>query len=79
MKQKTWLKIVRLVLLNAKWVMFGILLLNLFAFGYWDKINTSGLDDEEIFWGAVIVIALILFAVFDKKWKGVVNKICDSI
>lgn len=80
MKQsKTWVNIVRFILYNAKWIMLVILLLNLFAFGYWEKMSERGLGDEETLWGAVIVIVMVLFFVFDKAWKRVCNKICDAL
>lgn len=80
MKQsKTWVNFVRFILCNAKWIMLVILLLNLFAFGYWEKMAESGLGDEETLWGSVIVIVMILFFVFDKTWKRICNKICDSL
>lgn len=80
MKQtNSWIKIIRLLLLNAKWIMLGILLLNLFVFGYWNKMNEQGLCDEETFWGAVIVVVLIAFFIFDRIWRKIINKICDSI
>ena len=80
MKQKNLcIRIIRLILLNAKWIMLGILLLNLFVFGYWNKINERGLGDEETFWGIVIIVALIVCVIFDRGWKQTVNKICDSI
>lgn len=31
---KTWVKMVRTILYNAKWIILGLLLLNLFGFGY---------------------------------------------
>lgn len=80
MKQsKTWVNIVRFILCNAKWIMLVILLLNLFAFGYLEKMTERGLGDEETLLGAVIVIVMVLFFVFDKTWKRVCNKICDSL
>lgn len=80
MKQsKSWVNIVRFILYKAKWIMLVILLLNLFAFGYWRKMFTSGLGDEETLWGTVIVIVMILFFVFDKTWKRICNKICDLL
>lgn len=44
---KSWVKIVRTILYNAKWIMLGLLLLNLFGFGYWNKMMRYGLCDEE--------------------------------
>ena len=78
-QSKTWVNIVRFILCNAKWIMLVILLLNLFAFGYWDKMSESGLGGEETLLGAVIVIVMGLFFVFDKRWKIVCNKICNSL
>ena len=72
------IKIIRLLLLNAKWIMLGILLLNLFVFGYWSKMNERGLDDEETFWGIVIIVVLVALFVFDSVWKKIVNKICSN-
>ena len=68
------IKFIRLLLLNVKWLMLGILLLNLFAFGYWRKMTERGLCDEETFWGTVIIIVLLVFFVFDRVWKKIVNK-----
>ncbi len=80
MKQsKTWVNIVRLILCNAKWIMLAILLLNLFAFGYWDKMSESGLGGEETLWGSIIVVVMVLFFVLDKTWKKICNKICSSL
>lgn len=80
MKQINFLiKIIRLLLLNAKWIMLGILILNLFVFGYWNKMNEQGLCDEETFWGAVIVVVLIASFILDRVWKKIVNRICGSI
>jgi len=59
--------------------MLAILFLNLFAFGYWEKMVTSGLGGEESLWGSVIVIVMVLFFVFDKTWKRICNKICDFL
>lgn len=78
-QSKTWVNIVRFILCNAKWIMLAILLLNLFAFGYWEKMSESGLGDEETLWGSVIVIVMILFFIFDKTWKRICNKICGSL
>lgn len=79
MKQtNSCIKIIRLLLLNAKWIMLGILLLNLFVFGYWSKMNERGLCDEETFWGIVIIVVLIVFFIFDRGWKKIVNKICSN-
>ena len=79
-QNKTWVKYLKVTLLNAKWIMLGVLLLNLFPFGYLDKMTSSyGLGDEETFWGAAIVITIILLFVYDKKWKELVEKICKSI
>lgn len=78
MKQTT-IKIIRLLLLNAKWIMLGILLLNLFVFGYWSQMTEYGLCVEETFWGIVIVAALVAFFAFDKVWKKLVEKICSII
>ena len=47
------IKFIRWLLLNVKWIMLGILLLNLFAFGYWRKMNERGLCDEETFWDII--------------------------
>lgn len=80
MKQfNSTIKIIRLLLLNAKWIILGILLLNLFVFGYWSKMTEQGLCDEETFWGIVIVAALVALLVFDKVWKRIVEKICSVI
>ena len=79
-QNKSWVKYLKVTLLNAKWIMLGVLLLNLFPFGYLDKMTSSyGLGDEEALWGAVIVIVTILLFVYDKKWKEIVEKICNSI
>lgn len=79
MKQtNSCIKIIRLLLLNAKWIMLGILLLNLFVFGYWSKMNEQGLCDEETFWGIVIIVVLVAFFIFDSVWKKIVNKICSN-
>lgn len=72
------IKFIRLLLLNVKWIMLGILLLNLFAFGYWRKMNERGLCDEETFWGTVIIVVLLVFFIFDRVWKKIVNKICSN-
>lgn len=80
MKQsKTLVNIVRFILSNGKWIMLVILLLNLFAFGYWEKMYERGLGGEETLWGAIIVVVMVLFFVFDKVWKRACNKICDSL
>lgn len=76
---KSWVKIVRTILYNAKWIILCLLLLNLFGFGYWEQMREHGLGGEETLWGVVMVIALILFFVFDKVWKNVCNKICDAL
>lgn len=79
MKQtNSCIKIIRLLLLNAKWIMLGILLLNLFVFGYWSKMNERGLCDEETFWGIVIIVVLVVFFIFDSVWKKIVNKIYSN-
>ena len=72
-------KIARAILFNAKWIILGLLLLNLFGFGYWEQMNEYGLGGEELLWGAVMVIILILIVVFDKAWKNICNKICDLL
>lgn len=69
-------KFIRLLLLNAKWIMLGILLLNLFVFGYLRKMNDRGLCEEETLWGIVIIVVLVVLFVFDRVWKKIVNKIC---
>ena len=69
-------KFIRQLLLNAKWIMLGILLLNLFVFGYLRKMNDQGLCDEETFWGIVIIVVLVVLFVFDRVWKKIVNKNC---
>lgn len=69
-------KFIRLLLLNAKWIMLGILLLNLFVFGYLRKMNEQGLCDEETFWGIALIVVLVVLFVFDRVWKKIVNKNC---
>ena len=73
------MKTIKKILLNAKWIMFVILLLNIFVFGYGRKFMESRLCAEEEFWGTIIVVALFLFFVFDRFWKKFINKIFDSI
>lgn len=78
-QKKSWIKIVRTILYNAKWIMLCLLLLNLFGFGYWQKMAEHGLGGEETLWGGVMIIALFLLSVFDKAWKKVCDKICDAL
>jgi len=59
--------------------MLAILLLNLLAFGYWAKMTENGLGGEESLLGGMMVVVLLLFFAFDAKWKGLCNKICDSL
>lgn len=73
------MKTIEKILLNAKWIMFVILLLNISVFGYGRKFMESRLCAEEEFWGTIIVVALFLFFVFDRFWKKLINKIFDSI
>lgn len=73
------MKTIEKILLNAKWIMFVILLLNIFVFGYGRKMMESRLCAEEEFWGTIIVVTLFLFFVFDRFWKKLINKIFDSI
>lgn len=76
---KSWVKIVCTILYNAKWIMVCLLLLNLFGFGYWEQMTEHGLGDEETLWGGVMIIALVLFFVFDKAWKKLCDKICNTL
>lgn len=76
---KSCVKMVRAILYNAKWIMLAVLLLNLFAFGYWEKMNERGLGGEETLCGSVILIMFILFFVFDKAWKRLCDKIYDIL
>ena len=76
---KSWVKIVCTILYNAKWIMLCLLLLNLFGFGYWAQMTEHGLGDEETLWGGVMIIALVLFFVFDKAWKKLCDKICNTL
>lgn len=76
---KSRVKIVRTILYNAKWIILCLLLLNLLGFGYWEQMREHGLGREETLTGVVMVIALILFFVFDKVLKNVCNKICDAL
>lgn len=69
------IKGLKLVLLNVKWIMLVILLLNMFPFGYWKKMNEQGLCSEEEFWAVIIVVTLVLFFIFDRVWKKIVNKV----
>lgn len=76
---RSWVKVVRAILYNAKWIMLCLLLLNLFGFGYWEKMTEHGLGGEETLWGGVMLIVLILFFVFDKAWKNICDKICNAL
>lgn len=76
---KSWVKVVRIILYNAKWIMLGLLLLNLFGFGYWEQMSVHGLGGEETLWGVVMLIVFILLSVFDKEWKKICNKICNAL
>ncbi len=78
-KTKNWVNVLRLTLYNAKWIMIGLLLLNLFGFGYWERMTERGLGGEETLWGAVMVIVMVLFFIFDRSWKKICDKICDSL
>ena len=78
-KNKVWVKWLRAILLNAKWIMLALLLLNMFGFGYLEKMTARGLGGEETFWGGVMIILLILFFVFDKVWKKICDNICNSL
>lgn len=71
---KSWIKIVKAIFYNAKWIMLCILLLNLFGFGYWEQMTEHGLGEEETLWGGVIVGVLVLFFVFDKMWQKIIDK-----
>ena len=79
MAKKTWIKMVKVILYNAKWIMAGLLFLNLFGFGYWEKACEGFLDGEETLWGSVMVIATILFTVFNKKWKSLCKRMFDKL
>lgn len=63
------------LVLNVKWIMLVVLLLNMFSFGYWKKMNEQGLCGEEEFWTVIIVVTLVLFFIFDRVWKKSVNKV----
>lgn len=76
------LSIFRTILFNMKWIMVGILCLNLFCFGYFDKLYTpysQGMDTESWFWGIIIIAITILLFACDKGWKKLCLKICDFI
>lgn len=78
-RTESWIKIVKAIFCNAKWIMLGLLLLNLFVFGYWEQLSEYGLGGEETLWGLVMLVVLILLFVFDKAWKRLVDRICDSL
>lgn len=78
-KAKSWVNIVKITLFNLKWIMLLILVLNLFAFGYLEKMTAVGLSDEEAVWGVVLIVAMVLLFVFDKPWKKICNKICEML
>lgn len=74
---KSWVKVLKAILYNAKWIMIALLLLNLFAFGYWEKMTEGSFGGEETLLGLVMVIVIILLFVFNKAWKNLCDKICD--
>lgn len=78
-RTESWVKMVKAIFYNAKWIMLGILLLNLFVFGYWEKLSESGLGGEESLWGLVMLVVLGMLFFFDKAWKRLVDRICDSL
>lgn len=78
-RTESWIKIVKAIFSNAKWIMLGLLLLNLFVFGYWEQLSEYGLGGEETLWGLVMLVVLILLFVFDKAWKRLVDRICNSL
>ena len=78
-KAKLWVNIVKIALFNLKWIMFLILVLNLFAFGYLEKMTAVGLCVEETVWGVVLIVAMFLLFAFDKSWKKICNKICEML
>ncbi len=79
MERAKWVNVLKVTLYNAKWIMIGVLLLNLFVFGYWEKIVNTGLGGEETLWGAIMVVVIVLFFIFDKVWKNICDKICDIL
>ncbi|MDD6702563.1 MAG: hypothetical protein PUE35_08260 [Bacteroidales bacterium] len=77
--EKTCVKVVRTILNNAKWVIAGVIVLNLFGFGYLSDMINGGLGVEETFWAVVMLVILVLLLVFDKAWKKICDKICDAL
>ena len=65
------------LLYNLKWI--GVLLIVFNALTVLERATSSGLDDETVFWGWLLVITTLCLFIFKKRWQNLCDKFTDYL